>query len=140
LLGVGVVRTIDRIIRDSLNSLYLRFLPKNILMFHIYLLHPFMVLEMVVLKEEEIYIIGEFGQPVLCLNPIRLLLDHLTVNSELSQFLSGRQSSTLLHKISENIKVLNFQPMNAIIVCSTLYNVICVHMAINQRISNLKYI
>lgn len=140
MLGVGVERTIDRIIRDSLNSLYLRFLPKNILMFHTFLPHQFMVLEMVVLKEEEIYIIGEFGQPVLCSNPIKPPLDHSTVNSELSQFLSGRQSSILLHKISENIKVVSLQPMNAIIVFSTLYSVICVHMAINQRISRLKYI
>jgi hypothetical protein len=71
--GDGHKINTNKIIKDCFNKLYLLFWKNKIRIYPIYLLHLLMGLEMVDLREEEIYIIGVFGPVVRYLKLIKIL-------------------------------------------------------------------
>jgi hypothetical protein len=74
----------------------------------IFLLLLLTVLEMEDFKEEEIFIIGEFGQQVQTFKHTKMLLDLLIVNLGLNLYQYGKLSFNLQNLRIENIKQDNF--------------------------------
>lgn len=78
-----------------------------------------MELETEAFKEEETFIIGEFGQLVQILNLIKQRLVLLIVNLEPNHYHYGKQLFNLLNRKIENMKLDNFNLMKDMEVVST---------------------
>ncbi len=68
------------------------------------------------LIEEEIFIIGEYGQEDLHSNHIKMQLDLLTVNSVHKHYLFGKQSNNSLSKIKEATMLMDSKFMKGMVV------------------------
>ncbi len=83
-----------------------------------------MELEIIILKEGEISIIGVFGLVDLHSKVMQLLLVLLIVNLEHKLFLSGKQYVKLFKKKIEDINQIFFCPIKDMVADSQLYKVI----------------